>query len=68
MGTSNEVKPYDSNDDLQRALQLSLTAEDNQTNDALEDVEMKRAIELSLRATTSSHSLGNESNEKQKKK
>ncbi|EEB11731.1 Ataxin-3, putative [Pediculus humanus corporis] len=64
LGTSNQVKPYDSNDDLQRALQLSLTAEDNQT----EDVEMKRAIELSLRATTSSHSLGNESNEKQKTK
>lgn len=63
----NQVKPFDGagyrlggdegSDDLQRALKLSLATDDNQSEESYEDLEMKRAIELSLRAT-SNHSIG----------
>lgn len=54
---SEESGSYDNNDELQRALQLSLTDEDNQKDENYDDLEMKRAIELSLKAT-SNQSLG----------
>ncbi|KAK6629203.1 hypothetical protein RUM43_003020 [Polyplax serrata] len=64
--SGNQMKPFDGagyrlggdegSDDLQRALKLSLATDDNQSEESYEDLEMKRAIELSLRAT-SNHSI-----------
>lgn len=47
----------DENDELQKALQLSLLAETNHKEENGEDAELRKAIELSLRSS-SHHSSG----------